>query len=114
MGASRGIEVPYTLAVELHPTLLFVSPQKSNIVLEEDEKKPSSAEAEEEEASAAEEEELRLLHQRLKAHDFSTVRQQQVADFEKDDDTNFHIDFITATSNLRAANYRIKQTSRHQ
>src|SRR5690606_3411123 len=28
--------------------------------------------------------------------------------FEKDDDTNFHIDFITATSNLRATNYNIK------
>jgi ubiquitin-activating enzyme E1 len=26
--------------------------------------------------------------------------------FEKDVDTNFHMDFITATSNLRAANYR--------
>jgi hypothetical protein len=31
------------------------------------------------------------------------------ADFEKDQDLNFHIDFITAASNLRAANYRIKQ-----
>ena len=29
------------------------------------------------------------------------------AEFEKDDDTNFHIDFIHATSNLRARNYKI-------
>lgn len=36
------------------------------------------------------------------------------ADFEKDDDTNFHIDFITACSNLRAWNYHIKQASRHK
>lgn len=36
------------------------------------------------------------------------------AEFEKDQDLNFHIDFITATSNLRAANYRIKQASRHK
>ena len=28
-------------------------------------------------------------------------------EFEKDDDTNFHIDFITATSNMRALNYGI-------
>ncbi|KAJ1967860.1 E1 ubiquitin-activating protein [Dispira parvispora] len=28
-------------------------------------------------------------------------------DFEKDDDTNFHMDFITAASNLRASNYSI-------
>lgn len=27
-------------------------------------------------------------------------------DFEKDDDTNFHIDFITAAGNLRARNYK--------
>jgi len=27
------------------------------------------------------------------------------AEFEKDDETNFHIDFIHATSNLRARNY---------
>ena len=28
------------------------------------------------------------------------------ADFEKDDDDNFHMDFITACTNLRATNYR--------
>lgn len=31
-------------------------------------------------------------------------------DFEKDDDDNFHIDFITATANLRATNYHIVPT----
>eukprot|EP00455_Lapot_gusevi_P021711 TRINITY_DN2271_c0_g2_i1.p1 TRINITY_DN2271_c0_g2~~TRINITY_DN2271_c0_g2_i1.p1 ORF type:complete len:1029 (-),score=470.59 TRINITY_DN2271_c0_g2_i1:92-3154(-) len=35
-------------------------------------------------------------------------------EFEKDDDTNFHLDFITACSNLRARNYRIKEETRHQ
>eukprot|EP00466_Bigelowiella_natans_P017477 jgi/Bigna1/88516/estExt_fgenesh1_pg.C_330078 len=34
--------------------------------------------------------------------------------FEKDDASNFHIDFITACSNLRAANYKIKSASKHQ
>jgi ubiquitin-activating enzyme E1 len=38
----------------------------------------------------------------------------QDADFEKDQDLNFHIDFIAAASNLRAANYRIKQATRHK
>eukprot|EP00818_Percolomonas_sp_WS_P000344 CAMPEP_0117451102 /NCGR_PEP_ID=MMETSP0759-20121206/8824_1 /TAXON_ID=63605 /ORGANISM="Percolomonas cosmopolitus, Strain WS" /LENGTH=1024 /DNA_ID=CAMNT_0005243671 /DNA_START=3 /DNA_END=3077 /DNA_ORIENTATION=+ len=33
-------------------------------------------------------------------------------DFEKDDDTNFHIDFITACSNLRAGNYKIPPADR--
>lgn len=31
-----------------------------------------------------------------------------VVEFEKDDDTNHHIDFITAASNLRAINYEIE------
>lgn len=36
------------------------------------------------------------------------------AEFEKDDDTNFHIDFITAASNLRAINYGITPADRHK
>lgn len=35
-------------------------------------------------------------------------------EFEKDDDTNFHVDFITAASNLRAANYSITPADRHR
>ncbi|CAD6587418.1 MAG: hypothetical protein TREMPRED_004753, partial [Tremellales sp. Tagirdzhanova-0007] len=35
-------------------------------------------------------------------------------DFEKDDDSNHHIDFITAASNLRAANYAITHADRHK
>ena len=34
-------------------------------------------------------------------------------EFEKDDDTNHHIDFITAASNLRAINYGITPADRH-
>ena len=34
-------------------------------------------------------------------------------EFEKDDDTNHHIDFITAASNLRAMNYNITPADRH-
>jgi hypothetical protein len=34
-------------------------------------------------------------------------------EFEKDDDTNYHIDFITAASNLRAMNYSINPADRH-
>ena len=35
-------------------------------------------------------------------------------EFEKDDDTNHHIDFITAASNLRASNYAIQEADRHK
>lgn len=36
------------------------------------------------------------------------------ADFEKDDDSNFHIAFITASSNLRARNYKIVEADFHK
>jgi len=36
------------------------------------------------------------------------------ADFEKDDDSNFHIAFITASSNLRARNYKIGEADFHK
>ncbi|KAJ9455430.1 Ubiquitin-like modifier-activating enzyme 1 [Diplonema papillatum] len=36
------------------------------------------------------------------------------AEFEKDDDTNFHVDFITACSNLRARNYAIPEADRNK
>lgn len=36
------------------------------------------------------------------------------ADFEKDDDSNFHIDYITASSNLRAINYGLQPADRHK
>ncbi|KAI0404596.1 putative ubiquitin-protein ligase [Xylaria palmicola] len=35
-------------------------------------------------------------------------------EFEKDDDTNHHIDFITFASNLRAENYKIEAADRHK
>jgi ubiquitin-activating enzyme E1 len=35
-------------------------------------------------------------------------------EFEKDDDTNHHIDFINAASNLRAENYKITPADRHR
>ena len=35
-------------------------------------------------------------------------------EFEKDDDFNHHIDFITAASNLRALNYSIPEADRHK
>ncbi|CAF3320403.1 unnamed protein product [Rotaria socialis] len=36
----------------------------------------------------------------------------QPHEFEKDDDTNFHMDYITATANLRAENYEIQTADR--
>lgn len=54
-----------------------------------------------------------LLKQLPAASTFAGYRMNPV-EFEKDDDTNHHIDFITAASNLRAMNYSISIASRHQ
>jgi len=42
------------------------------------------------------------------------VRRIEAADFEKDHDLNFHIDFVTAATNMRAWNYRLAPNTRHQ
>lgn len=40
--------------------------------------------------------------------------QSDVSLSSQDDDTNFHMDFIVAASNLRAENYDIPAADRHQ
>ncbi len=35
-----------------------------------------------------------------------------LVEFEKDDDSNYHIDFISACANLRARNYKIPEVDR--
>lgn len=40
--------------------------------------------------------------------------QFNLVEFEKDDDKNGHIDFMTAVANLRARNYKINEAPRHQ
>ncbi|CAK6952509.1 ubiquitin-like modifier-activating enzyme 1 [Scomber scombrus] len=44
----------------------------------------------------------------------SSSMQMYPIDFEKDDDSNFHMDYIVAASNLRAENYDIPAADRHQ
>ncbi|CAH0513186.1 unnamed protein product [Peronospora belbahrii] len=57
--------------------------------------------------------ELMELMRELKAFNVSGVSFEP-ADFEKDQDMNFHIDFVYAASNLRAFNYRIGGAPRHK
>lgn len=49
---------------------------------------------------------LKLALARLQLNDTAPLK---MIDFEKDDDTNHHVEFVTATSNLRAENYDIPQ-----
>jgi ubiquitin-activating enzyme E1 len=59
-------------------------------------------------------EELQEITDKLPAPNQLAGFKLQPVEFEKDDDTNFHIDFITAASNLRAENYKIELADRHK
>jgi ubiquitin-activating enzyme E1 len=65
---------------------------------------------------ADEENALSKLIQELSIYDSTKCDPNIFAphDFEKDDDTNYHIDFIHTASNLRARNYRIKECDRQK
>ena len=58
--------------------------------------------------------ELKQTIQSLPASSSLTGFKMDPLEFEKDDDTNFHIDFIAATANLRAINYAIAPCDRHK
>lgn len=74
--------------------------------MEEDQKKDSD----DAEKSRLEELKGKLASPSLK----SSAMQMYPIDFEKDDDSNFHMDYIVAASNLRAENYDIPAADRHQ
>uniref|UniRef100_A0A8C6UVF3 E1 ubiquitin-activating enzyme n=1 Tax=Neogobius melanostomus TaxID=47308 RepID=A0A8C6UVF3_9GOBI len=44
----------------------------------------------------------------------ASIMEMLPVDFEKDNDSNFHMDYITAASNLRAENYDIPAVDRHE
>jgi ubiquitin-activating enzyme E1 len=56
---------------------------------------------------------LRKLREELEQMDSTKLVRAVPHDFEKDDDSNFHIDFLTAGTNLRAWNFGIKHSPRH-
>jgi ubiquitin-activating enzyme E1 len=67
------------------------------------------------EGSAGDEAELKRITERVSAlvdHIKGDKVDLSPHEFEKDDDTNFHIDFIAAAANLRARNYRIPEVDR--
>ena len=58
--------------------------------------------------------EVEKLKEKLPPPDKCAQIKVQPIDFEKDDDTNLHMDFITACSNLRAENYDIPPADKHK
>ncbi|XP_067854572.1 ubiquitin-like modifier-activating enzyme 1 [Heptranchias perlo] len=64
--------------------------------------------------SPVDSERLEEVKMYLASHETFSGCKMQPIDFEKDDDTNFHMDFIVAASNLRAENYNIPPADRHK
>lgn len=60
------------------------------------------------------EDEMLVLVQSLPAPSAMAGYRLTKVDFEKDDDANHHMDFITAASNLRALNYAIATADKHK
>jgi ubiquitin-activating enzyme E1 len=71
------------------------------------------SEGEEEKTGDGDAEEAEKLKDGLYSVDASALQPANPQDFEKDDDLNFHIDFLTVATNLRSWNYDIKNTPRH-
>jgi len=82
---------------------------KDNKVIETDtsKKKEEVEQAKLQQAEEFDEEKFNALVDKLSGHLKASDIRMFPEDFEKDNDSNFHIDFITATSNLRASNYTI-------
>jgi len=84
--------------------------------LDED-KKSDEEKKKEKEARAAKDEDKEAVESittYLKKLDLKQLKSLKPADFEKDDDNNHHVDFITAATNLRCWNYNIKPTTRQK
>lgn len=65
-------------------------------------------------AAPVDEDRLTQIQGELPAVDTLNGLKMKPIDFEKDDDSNFHMDFIVAASNLRAENYDIAPADRHK
>jgi len=57
---------------------------------------------------------VKELTEYLKGLNLKEYKRLSAADFEKDDDKNHHVDFITVATNLRSFNYHIKPSKRSE
>ncbi|PNP75590.1 hypothetical protein FNYG_10999 [Fusarium nygamai] len=82
----------------------------SNVKIQADDKEPVEPES----SNFDDNDEIEKLTTSLPSPSSLSGFQLVPVDFEKDDDSNHHIDFITACSNLRAENYKIEPADRHK
>jgi ubiquitin-activating enzyme E1 len=87
-------------------------PKKIHVQLEE---KKNNEPAQPEPISADDDEIIKQLVDHLDTMKTMVQKDQFTpSEFEKDDDNNFHIQFIDAAANLRATNYQIKNSDRQK
>ena len=91
-------------------------PKKINIKVKDDDPDPQPQPSDTEKMQAEEDSQLAALMKELTLYDKTKADPTKMhpEDFEKDDDSNGHIDFIHACSNLRARNYKIKESDRQK
>lgn len=87
---------------------------KAGVKISADDKEEAEKQQQEASSSMDDDEFLQELISKLPEPSSMAGYRLNVIEFEKDDDTNFHIDFVTATSNLRARNYKIEEADRHK
>ena len=89
-------------------------PKNVNIKVKDDDPDPEPTDPEK--LQAEEDSQLAALMKELSLYDKTKADPSKMhpEDFEKDDDSNGHIDFIHACSNLRARNYKIKESDRQK
>ncbi|GAB5362779.1 hypothetical protein AAMO2058_000827900 [Amorphochlora amoebiformis] len=80
----------------------------TDVEVDEDGKKATQSKA----VSSDEYEEIEKMRAEVKTIDTSKLVQIFPAEFEKDDDTNHHVDWITSSSNLRGWTRKLKPSSR--
>jgi len=80
---------------------------KENKENKEEKKEKKTAEISDDDA-----EEVKKLTAYLRSLDLKDHKKLRAEEFEKDDDKNHHVDFITSATNLRAYNYQIKPSKK--
>eukprot|EP01111_Echinosteliopsis_oligospora_P018356 TRINITY_DN8368_c0_g1_i1.p1 TRINITY_DN8368_c0_g1~~TRINITY_DN8368_c0_g1_i1.p1 ORF type:complete len:1024 (-),score=345.47 TRINITY_DN8368_c0_g1_i1:36-3107(-) len=88
------------------------TPKKIKIQVTENEKKDEKPE--EKESEADDEGLCEEIYNSLPTPASKAGYRMAPISFEKDDDTNYHMDFITSASNLRASNYSIAHADKHK
>jgi ubiquitin-activating enzyme E1 len=110
-GLHGSTDVAQIKEVLRHVVVPKFEPKQVKIAATEEEAKRLKEEAADEDDTDAQ---IRKLCESIPPAASFAGRRLTPCEFEKDNDANFHIDFIAACSNLRARNYRIKEESKLQ